>query len=126
MTRTRRLALAAFLFAIPVAASGCGGSTSTGAGSGQPAGTGTAGSAHRVIISGFAFHPSTLTVPAGTKVTFVNQDSTVHTATGSGGFDSGNLQHGQSYTYTFTKAGTYNYICSIHQYMHATVVVTGK
>lgn len=124
MTRTRRLALAAFLSAIPVAASGCGGSTPHGAGSGQP--PGTAGSTHRVIISGFAFHPSTLTVPAGTKVTFVNQDSTVHTATGAGGFDSGNLQHGQSYTYTFTKAGTYNYICSIHQYMHATVVVTGK
>lgn len=124
MTRTRRLALSALLTAIPLAASGCGGTTSQGAGSGQPAGT--TGSAHRVVISDFAFHPSTLTVPAGTKVTFVNEDSTVHTATGSGGFDSGNLQHGQSYTYTFTKAGTYNYICTIHQYMHATVVVTGK
>jgi plastocyanin len=125
MTRTRRLALAAVLAVIPVAAVGCGGSTSTGAGSG-PAATAAASSGHRVVISDFAFHPSTLTVPAGTKVTFVNQDSTVHTATDSGSFDSGNLKQGQSYTYTFTKPGTYDYICGIHQYMHGTVVVTTK
>jgi plastocyanin len=125
MTRTRRFALAAILSAIPVAASGCGSSTSTSAGSG-PTSSVTASSGHRVVISDFAFKPSTLTGPAGTKVTFTNQDSTLHTATGSGSFDSGNLKQGQSYTYTFTKPGTYDYICSIHQYMRGTVVVTAK
>ncbi|HWC36486.1 MAG TPA: cupredoxin domain-containing protein [Mycobacteriales bacterium] len=123
ITRTRRLALAAILAALPVAAIGCGKSTS-GAGSGPTSSAVSSGD--RVIISGFAFHPSTLTVPVGTTVTFVNQDSTVHTATDAGDFDSGDLSRGQQYTHTFTKAGTYNYICSIHQYMHATITVTRK
>jgi plastocyanin len=52
-------------------------------------------------------------------------DSVAHTATASssGGFDSGDLNQGQSYSHMFTTAGTYKYICDIHQYMQGTVVV---
>jgi plastocyanin len=55
----------------------------------------------------------------------MNEDSATHTATSSGNapIDSGNLMNGQSYTVTFTKAGTYKYICSIHPYMNGTIVV---
>jgi len=127
MTRTRHLSMtAAAILATVFAIGGCGATPSSGDAGSGPASSVTASSGHRVVISGFAFHPSTLTVPAGTKVTFVNQDDTPHTATGSGGFDSGNLNQGQSYTYTFTKPGTYKYICSIHQYMNATIIVTAK
>ena len=49
----------------------------------------------------------------------------MHTATSSTGktINSPNLAKGQSYTVTFTKAGTYSYICSIHQYMKGTITV---
>jgi manganese oxidase len=76
-----------------------------------------------VVIKDFAFSPSALTVPAGTTVTWQNKDSVAHTVTGKG-FDSGNLDGGKSYTYTFAKAGTYDYVCSYHPSMTASVVVT--
>jgi plastocyanin len=83
------------------------------------------GQSTTVMISDFSFKPGCVNVAVGTKVTFTNEDGVAHTATdsSSGGFDSGNLNKGQTYTQTFTKAGTYSYICTIHQYMHGTVVV---
>lgn len=126
MSRTRRPAVVLAAAAAALVVAGCGASSGrSGAGSG-PSSTASTSSGHRVVISDFAFHPSTLTVTVGTKVTFVNDDSTVHTATDAGVFNSGNLGKGQTYTITFDKAGTYHYICSIHQYMHATIVVTAK
>jgi plastocyanin len=120
--------------ALTSALAGCGSSKSGGgvaaagnasAGSGSSSCTQVSGSTTKVMISNFAFHPSCVSVAVGTKVTFTNEDSTVHTATAStsGSFDSGDLKQGQSYTYTFSKAGTYNYICSIHQYMKGSVIV---
>ena len=76
-----------------------------------------------VVIKDFGFSPSALTVPVGTTVTWQNKDSVAHTVTGKG-FDSGNLDGGKSYTYTFAKPGTYNYVCSYHPSMTASVVVT--
>jgi plastocyanin len=78
-----------------------------------------------VTITDFKFTPATLSVAVGTKVTFVNQGATVHTATtqDSSTISSGNLTKGQSYTVTFTKKGTYNYICTIHPFMQGTIVV---
>jgi plastocyanin len=122
--RIRNVVLAVLLLGVVTA---CGSSSSggqkvtPGSGSSSPAASGNA-----ITIKGFAFHPSTLTVKVGTKVTFTNEDGVTHTATGSGNasiINSGNLTHGQSYTVTFTKPGTYNYICSIHQYMKGTVIV---
>ena len=80
-----------------------------------------------VAIMNFAFAPAALTVKAGTTVTWTNKDSDAHTVTsqGSGGpLQSAALSTGQSYTFTFTKPGTYSYLCTIHPFMTATVTVT--
>jgi plastocyanin len=76
-----------------------------------------------VAIAGFAFSPATVTISMGDSVTWTNQDGTAHTATASGTFDSGNLAGGASYTATFSTAGTYDYLCSIHPTMTGRVVV---
>lgn len=83
-----------------------------------------AASPYVVIIKNFAFTPSTLKIPVGASVTWKNQDSASHTATStSTGFDSGNLDNGKSFTFTFTKAGTWAYICSYHPNMTGSIVV---
>ncbi|MGW3043035.1 cupredoxin domain-containing protein [Kitasatospora sp. NPDC001159] len=84
-----------------------------------------AAGAQQVTIANYAFSPSTLTVSKGTTVTWTNSDTDSHTVTssGSGPLDSGTLNQGASYSYTFTMSGTYDYTCSIHPFMHGTVVV---
>jgi plastocyanin len=77
-----------------------------------------------VTIQNFAFAPVSLTVAAGTKVTWTNQDSTAHTVTAdNGSFGSQHLATGTTFSETFSKAGTYAYHCSIHTSMKATIVV---
>lgn len=78
-----------------------------------------------VIIQNFAFSPNNLTVKAGTTVTWINNDSTTHTVTSDNGAfqSSSNINQGTNYTFTFTKAGTYPYHCSIHPEMKGTIVV---
>jgi plastocyanin len=72
----------------------------------------------------FAFSPATLTVKTGTKVTWTNNDSVTHTVTADqGAFDSGDLSPGSSFSFMFTKAGTYKYHCNIHHSMMATIIV---
>src|SRR5919112_6180664 len=79
-----------------------------------------------ISIKNFAFNPPNATVAAGTTVTWVNDDQAPHTATANDGtFDSGTLQPGQSFSFTFDKAGTYAYHCNIHPDMTATVTVSG-
>lgn len=78
-------------------------------------------------IKNFAFSPATLKVKAGTRVTWTNQDTDAHTVTsaGSGGpLHSAPLATHATYSYTFTKPGTYPYLCTIHPFMTATVEVT--
>lgn len=80
-----------------------------------------------VTIKGFAFAPAALTVKVGTAVTWTNQDSDAHTVTSQdngGPLTSAALSTGQTYSYTFTKPGTYAYLCTIHPFMTATVTVT--
>lgn len=100
------------------------GKATAGATGGQgSAGQTTAGPA-AVAITNYTFRPATLTIPVGTKVTWTNRDSVVHTATADGGvFDSAGLAKGQSYSYTFTKPGTYRYGCSVHPAMRGTITV---
>lgn len=84
--------------------------------------------ANAVTIKNFAFSPAKLTVKAGTKVTWTNTDPDTHTVTskqGSGGpLKSKGLATNDTYSYTFTKPGTYAYYCTIHPFMTATVEVT--
>lgn len=78
-----------------------------------------------VSIQNFAFAPANLTVKVGTEVTWTNADEDPHTVVAKGGqFKSEVLQTGATYTFTFTTPGTYEYLCSIHPFMTATVVVT--
>jgi plastocyanin len=80
-----------------------------------------------VAIKNFAFSPAILKVKAGTTVTWTNEDTDPHTVTssGSGGpLHSAALTTHASYSYTFTKPGTYAYLCTIHPFMTATVEVT--
>lgn len=87
-------------------------------------GPSTSGSTQFVSIKNFAFAPASLTISVGTSVEWINKDSIAHTATGDGGtFDSGSLDQGGHFTFTFTKPGTYNYGCSIHPNMRATIIV---
>lgn len=77
-----------------------------------------------VIIHNFAFHPATLTVKPGTTVTWVNKDPVAHTSTAYDHlWNSGLITPGKSYSFTFTKPGTYPYYCEIHQFMHGVVKV---
>jgi plastocyanin len=81
------------------------------------------------------FSPPTLSVAAGTTITFTDQDSSaVHNidftglpagATIPGGTPSANLKNGDTYTVTLTTPGTYSYVCDYHAWMKGTITVTG-
>jgi plastocyanin len=78
-----------------------------------------------VTIAKFMFGPDALTVPVGATVTWTNDDTDPHTVVAKDGtFRSGALTKGGTYQHTFDKPGTYQYLCSIHPFMVATVVVT--
>lgn len=78
-----------------------------------------------VNINGFAFVPATLTVKAGSTVTWNNQDQDPHTVVADDdAFRSRVLGSGGTYSFTFPAAGTFDYVCSIHPFMRGTVVVT--
>jgi len=75
------------------------------------------------------YSPQQIVVVIGVNntVTWVNNDNVPHTVTAKdGSFDSGNLNPGQSFTYTFTKAGTYAYTCTYHSWMNGTVIVLAR
>jgi plastocyanin len=87
----------------------------------------TAGSeAKQISISNFKYIPDTLTVPAGTKVTWTNQDDMPHTVTSKvkpRALDSKALDTDDRFSYTFTAPGTYDYLCTIHSKMAGRVIV---
>lgn len=95
--------------------------TPEGGATSEPDGGSTAST---VTIDNYAFSPDSITVSAGTTVTWVNNDTTAHTVTADdGSFDSGNLAPGESFTFTFTSAGSFVYHCNYHPNMEGTVVV---
>lgn len=86
-----------------------------------------AAAGHHVTIASYAYSPNPLTIAQGDTVTWTNTDSVGHDITVTSGpatFQSPLLSKGQSWSYTFTAAGTYSYICSVHPDMRATVSVT--
>ena len=75
----------------------------------------------------YSFTPATLSIKAGTQVKWLNTSDASHTVTSDtpGVFGSpGNLTQNQTFTFTFSKAGTFPYHCSIHPYMKAKITVT--
>ena len=83
-----------------------------------------------VDLRGFGFHPDTLTVAVGTRVTFTNQDDIEHTVTAGapdhpdGAFRQSLPAKGATFAVTLTKPGTYAYYCERHPFMHGEIHVT--
>lgn len=75
-----------------------------------------------IAIQNFAFDPQTKTVAKGATVTWTNNDSVPHQIK-STTFNSGMLAQGQSYSFTFNAAGSFDYICSVHPSMTGTIIV---
>ena len=77
-----------------------------------------------INIQNFTFNPPALNVAVGKTVVTKNLDSAPHTWTADdGSWDSKNLAKDQTYSHTFTKAGTFSYHCDIHPSMKGTVNV---
>jgi plastocyanin len=137
------------LVAAGVLAAGCGGtkSGSGGYGGGSPAttatpsatgsggrgaygggpttsGAGTPAGGTAVAIDNFAFSPATLKAKAGQQVTWTNKQGVAHTVTANAGAFNHPMPSGATFSFTFTKAGTFAYHCTIHPSMHGTVVVS--
>jgi LPXTG-motif cell wall-anchored protein len=75
-------------------------------------------------ISDFKFAPGSITVHVGDTITWTNDGPSPHSATANNqSFDTGILKKGQSASHTFSQAGTFTYFCTVHPFMHGTVVV---
>ena len=78
----------------------------------------------RTTIRNLAYAQPALEITAGTTVTWTNADPLAHTVTAAdGSFDSALIQPSRSWSHTFTQPGTYDYSCTPHPFMKATVVV---
>jgi plastocyanin len=79
-----------------------------------------------VKIDNFTFAPQSVTVKAGTTVTWLNEDDIPHTVAATGkAFKSKVLDTDDKFSFTFTTAGTFEYFCSLHPHMTGTIVVEG-
>jgi plastocyanin len=77
-----------------------------------------------VLIQGFKFKPAEITIKPGTRVRWINKDSTKHTATANNGaFNSGLLRKGQTFSRTFRTVGKQGYHCKPHPFMRGSVTV---
>ena len=77
-----------------------------------------------VAIDNFDFAPMTITVAAGTTVTWTNHDDIPHTVRAvDGSFHSKAMDTDDSYSFTFAKPGVYSYFCSVHPKMVGKVIV---
>jgi plastocyanin len=143
----RLLALLLALVVLAVVAAGCGGGDDDDGDSGngggnapaaeepateEPAaptaedGSGGTGPGTQVSMKDIKFNPGTVTIKAGGKVTWTNDDSVGHDVTADD-FESGSpggIDGGSTFSHTFKKAGTYNYVCSVHPGMKGSVKVT--
>jgi plastocyanin len=142
---SRLLALLLALVALAVVVAGCGGGDDDDGDSGngggnapaaeEPAapkaeddggGSGGTGPGTQVSMKDIKFNPGSVTIKAGGKVTWTNDDSVGHDVTADA-FESGSpggIDGGSTYSHTFKKAGTYDYVCSVHPGMKGSVKVT--
>jgi plastocyanin len=87
---------------------------------------GSTPSATTVHMRDLQFKPTEITVPVGATVTFVNDDDVPHNVTGTsgGGLNSGDINGGKNWQFTFSKQATYRFTCSYHPWMKGTITVT--
>ncbi|GAB2459722.1 cupredoxin domain-containing protein [Jatrophihabitans fulvus] len=132
MRLTARPAAALATAALALTLAACGSSDGDGGSPSSPSGGtsapapagGAPKSAVTVDVKNFSFEPGSITVAKGGKVTWKFEDSTPHNV------DieklkktSPNLASGKTYSLTFNQDGTYDYLCTLHQYMTAKVIV---
>jgi plastocyanin len=78
----------------------------------------------RIVVKDFMFMPMSLTVSAGSTVTWANMDDEPHTVVSDTGlFRSGAMDTNESFSFKFNTPGTYHFTCSIHPRMVGTIVV---
>jgi plastocyanin len=87
--------------------------------------TAFAAETHQIPIARYTYVPATMTVRVGDVVTWTNQDEASHDVAG-GTFRSPMLAQGQSWSFTFTQPGTFDYVCSVHPDMRAQIVVLAQ
>ena len=131
------------VFALAVTAGACSkkssDTASPGASSQAASGDGSGGSGAQaggtsVTVKSFAFRPQILNVKSGTTVTWTNNDQILHTVTSgadgkhkTGLFDGQLPDAGKTFSFKFSKPGTYDYFCSRHDVastMHGKIIVT--
>ncbi len=86
-------------------------------------GCGSNESGNSLNVKYLAFVPATKTVRAGTTITWTNNDQTAHQLMSKKLFKSKPLNPGQAYSFKFSKKGEHSYMCSIHPYMQAKIIV---
>jgi plastocyanin len=92
----------------------------------KPQQTTQAQAAGNVSVVSFSFQPASLTINVGQTVTWTNNSTMAHTVTSDTGvWDSGTLNAGGTFSFTFTTPGTYTYHCAFHSSMTGTIVVVG-
>ena len=105
--------------AVVLAAAGCGGGGGGSSEGGSPPGA--------VSMKGLRFHPDSTTVRVGEKVTWTNDENVDHNVTATKGakFKSQAFGSGKTYSFTPTKAGTIDYVCTLHPGMVGKLIVKG-
>lgn len=105
-------------------ASNCSKGSSYGSSSSGNSNNNSGTAANTITMQSMSFSPSSLTVTAGTTVTWKNNDYTTHTATADdNSFNSGDVASGYSYSKVFSTKGTFPYHCVYHNTMKGTIVV---
>jgi plastocyanin len=114
----------AIVFAVFMISNSCSKSSNDNSTTTTPGGTSGGPGTNEVFIQGMAFNPSTITVAAGTTITWTNKDAIAHTVTSNTNlFNSGSLGTNGTFSFTFATAGTFSYYCAIHPNMVASVTV---
>ena len=121
----RTLAALALLAAAGALVVGCGGGNNSSGSGPTTSQAGTPASGTAVTIDNFAFSPATLKVKVGQKVSWTNkQQGVAHTVTADGGTFDHPMPSGATFSFAFTKVGSFAYHCTIHPSMHGTIVVS--
>ena len=124
------VALAILALLLAGCGGGGGGSTTAGGSTPAPASTttsgGSGGGTVRVTMKNIAFSPQSVRVKVGQKVDWTNDDGVAHnvTATSGASFRSSDFGQGGTFSYSPTRAGTIDYVCTLHPGMDGTIVVT--
>ena len=120
----RTLVAFTLLAVVGTLAAGCGGGGSSAGGGGPTSTAGGQGGANAVTIDNLAFSPATLNLKTGQQVTWTNKQDIAHTVTADGGAFDHQMPPGATFSFTFDKAGSFPYHCTIHPSMTATIQVS--